>query len=167
MRFLSGVWPSPAEADVSWEGTSNQSPGTELRKVQPSGGSVREPESVVKQGSGHGHEHSCQDRRKVEGQCQEFIRASESCVDSPMSRIGKVTKKEHERVSQRALVVKNASVNAGDVRDSGLIPGLRRFPGEEQGTPLQYSCLGNPHGQRSLVGYSPRGRSESDMTEVA
>ena len=31
--------------------------------------------------------------------------------------------------------------------------------------PLQYSCLENPHGQRSLVGYSPPGRKESDMTE--
>ena len=37
----------------------------------------------------------------------------------------------------------------------------------EEGTvnPLQYSCLENPHGQRSLVGYSPWGRKESDMTE--
>ena len=33
------------------------------------------------------------------------------------------------------------------------------------GNPLQYSCLENPHGQRSLVGYSPWGRKESDMTE--
>ena len=36
MRFLSGVWPSPAEeaeADVTLEGTSKQSPGTELRKI--------------------------------------------------------------------------------------------------------------------------------------
>ena len=31
--------------------------------------------------------------------------------------------------------------------------------------PLQYSCLENPHGQRSLVGYSPWGCKESDMTE--
>ena len=37
----------------------------------------------------------------------------------------------------------------------------------EEGTvnPLQYSCLENPRGQRSLVGYSPWGRKESDMTE--
>ena len=31
---------------------------------------------------------------------------------------------------------------------------------------IQYSCLENPHGQRNLVGYSPWGRKESDMTEV-
>ena len=32
-------------------------------------------------------------------------------------------------------------------------------------TLLQYSCLENPHGQRRLAGYSPRGRKESDTTE--
>ena len=38
-------------------------------------------------------------------------------------------------------VVKNPPDNAGD---EGLIPGLGRFPREENGNPLQYSCLGNP-----------------------
>ena len=33
------------------------------------------------------------------------------------------------------------------------------------GNPLQYSCLENPQGQRSLVGYSPWGHTESDVTE--
>ena len=33
------------------------------------------------------------------------------------------------------------------------------------GNPLQYSCLENPRGQRSLVGCSPWGRRESDTTE--
>ena len=37
--------------------------------------------------------------------------------------------------------------------------------GEGNGNPLQYSCLENPHGQRTLVGYSPWGRKESDMTK--
>ena len=36
----------------------------------------------------------------------------------------------------------------------GSIPGLRRCPGGGHGYPLQDSCLENPHGQRSLVGYS-------------
>ena len=36
---------------------------------------------------------------------------------------------------------------------------------EEKGYPLQYSCLENPHGQRSLAGCSSWGRKESDMTE--
>ena len=38
-------------------------------------------------------------------------------------------------------VVKNLPVNA---RDAGLIPGLRKSPGEENGNPFQYSCLENP-----------------------
>ena len=36
---------------------------------------------------------------------------------------------------------------------------------EGNGTPLQYSCLENPNGWRSLVGYSPWGCEESDATE--
>ena len=38
-------------------------------------------------------------------------------------------------------MVKNLPANAGDV---GLIPGLGRPPGGENGNPLQYPCLGNP-----------------------
>ena len=38
--------------------------------------------------------------------------------------------------------------------------------GEGHGNPLQYSCLENPHGQKSLEGYSPWGRTESDTAEV-
>ena len=53
-------------------------------------------------------------------------------------------------VSQVALVVKNLPANAGDVIDAGSIPGLGRSPGGGHGNPLQYSCLENPHGQRSL-----------------
>ena len=41
-------------------------------------------------------------------------------------------------------MVKKLLANAGDIRDVGLIPGLRRFPGGGHGNPLQYSCLENP-----------------------
>ena len=51
------------------------------------------------------------------------------------------------------------------LRDVGSVPGSGRSPGGGHGNPLQYSCLENPHGQRSLVGYSPEGCKESDMTE--
>ena len=52
--------------------------------------------------------------------------------------------------------------NAGDL---GLIPGSGRAPGEGNGNPLQAVLLpGESHGGRSLVGYSPWGRKESDMT---
>ena len=66
---------------------------------------------------------------------------------------------------QVILVVKNWPANAGDIRDMGSIPGLGRSPGGGHGNPLQYSCLENPHGQRSLAGCGPWGRKESDMTE--
>ena len=61
-------------------------------------------------------------------------------------------------------MVKNPPVNAEDTGDAGSIPGLGRSSGGGNGNPLQYSCLENPHGQRSLVGYSPWGRKESDTT---
>ena len=54
---------------------------------------------------------------------------------------------------------------ACDAGDLGLIPGLGRSPGGRHGNPLQYSCLENPHGQRSLAGYSPCGLKELDTTE--
>ena len=53
---------------------------------------------------------------------------------------------------------KESTCNAGDL-DS--IPGLGRSPGGGHGNPLQYSCLKNPHGQRSLAGHGPRGCKES------
>ena len=52
--------------------------------------------------------------------------------------------------------------SACNVGDPGLIPGSGRSPGEENGYPLQYSCLEN--GQRNLVGYSSWGHKESDRT---
>ena len=74
---------------------------------------------------------------------------------------------ERSRASQVALVVKNPSANAGDVKDSGSIPGLGRSPRGGHGNPFQYSCLENPCGQRSLLRYSPYGRKESDTTEMS
>ena len=41
-------------------------------------------------------------------------------------------------------MVKNMPVNAGDIRDAGLIPGSGRSSGEGHGNPLQYSCLETP-----------------------
>ena len=55
--------------------------------------------------------------------------------------------------------------SACSVGDLGSISGLERSPGEGHGNPLQYSYLENPHGQRSLMGYSPWGHKESNMTE--
>ena len=57
---------------------------------------------------------------------------------------------------------KESACNVGDL---SLIPGSGRPPGGGHGNPLQYSCLENPHGQRSLAGYSLWGCKESDMTK--
>ena len=64
-----------------------------------------------------------------------------------------------------ALVVKNLPANAGGIRNVGSVSRSKRSPGGGHGKPLQYSCLENPHGQRSLAGYSPWGHKESDTTE--
>ena len=49
-----------------------------------------------------------------------------------------------------------------NTEDLDMIPRLGRCPGGRHGQPFQYSCLENPHGQRSLVGYSPCGFKELD-----
>ena len=41
------------------------------------------------------------------------------------------------------VVNKETSAHAGDIRDTGLIPGSERSPGGGHGNPLQYSCLEN------------------------
>ena len=60
------------------------------------------------------------------------------------------------------MVSKESAYKAGDL---GSIPGLGRSPGGGHGNPLQYSCLENSHGQKSLAGYSPWGRKETDTAE--
>ena len=52
---------------------------------------------------------------------------------------------------------KESACKAGDL---GLIPGLGRSPGGGHGNPLEYSCLENPHGQRSLAGCKEWERTE-------
>ena len=59
----------------------------------------------------------------------------------------------------------DGKVSACNVGDLSSIPGFGRSPGGGHGNPLQYSCLENPHGQRSLAGYSPWGLKELDTTE--
>ena len=51
-------------------------------------------------------------------------------------------------------VVKNPPANAGGM---GLIPGSGRSYGEENGNPLQYSCLENPMDRGAWRATSPRG----------
>ena len=62
-------------------------------------------------------------------------------------------------------MVKNLPADAGDTRDMGSIPGLRRFPWRRKWQPTPVFLPGKFHGQRSLMGYSPWGCKESDTTE--
>jgi len=47
---------------------------------------------------------------------------------------------------------KESTCDAGDL---SLVSGLGRSPGGRHGNTFQFSCLENPHGQRSLAGYIP------------
>ena len=69
---------------------------------------------------------------------------------------------ENQRTKRGSSAGKESACNAGDP-DS--IPGSGRSPGGWHGSPLQYSCLENPHGQKSLGSYSPWGHKQSDTTE--
>ena len=65
----------------------------------------------------------------------------------------------NDNLSKVLQLVKNSPVNAGDMGDTGLIPGSGRSPGGGRGNPLVFSP-GGSHGQRSLVGYGSWGRRE-------
>ena len=67
--------------------------------------------------------------------------------------------------SQVALVVKNSPANARD-GSVGSISGLGRSLGGGHGNPLQYFCLENRHGGRSLAGYSASGHKGLDTAEA-
>ena len=60
-------------------------------------------------------------------------------------------------------MVRSPLAKAGDTREAHSIPGSGRFPGEENGNPLQYFLPEKFHGQRNLVGYSIWGHKEQDM----
>ena len=89
--------------------------------------------------------------------------------------VGRLSEKELFRFTEEidtvvlalpvGLCISAGKESACNVGDLGSIPRLGRSPGGGHGNSLQYSCLENPHGQRSLVGYSPWGRKELDVTE--
>ena len=64
-------------------------------------------------------------------------------------------------------VVKNLPANAGNARDTGLTPGLRRSPGVENGNPLQYSCLENSIDRWAWQATGCWVKKGSDMTGAA
>ena len=64
-----------------------------------------------------------------------------------------------------ARAVKTLPANAGDVRDTDLIPGLGRSPGVGNGNPLQCSCLENPR-DRGAWWVTVYGVTQLDTTEA-
>ena len=62
------------------------------------------------------------------------------------------------------LVIRNPPANAGDIRDTGSIPGSGRSPGEGNGNPLEYSCLENPTDRGTW--WATVHQTELDKTEV-
>ena len=65
-----------------------------------------------------------------------------------------------------ALVVQNLSANAGDIKDTGLILGSKRSPGEGNDSPLQYSYCRIPRTEEP-GGLQSRGHKELDTTEAS
>ena len=62
-------------------------------------------------------------------------------------------------------MVTNPPANAGEVGDTGLIPGLGGSPGEGHGNPLQYSCLENPM-EKGAWQATVQGATELDTTKA-
>ena len=67
----------------------------------------------------------------------------------------------HWQICSLPLSHQNLPANVGD---AGLIPGSEISPGEENGNPLQYSCLGNPMDRRTWWATVHRVTKESNMT---
>ena len=63
------------------------------------------------------------------------------------------------------LVVKNLPANVGDIGDAEFDPWVRKIPWRRARQPTPVFLPAESHGQRSLVGYRPWARKESDTTE--
>ena len=70
----------------------------------------------------------------------------------------------HDQGFPGGSVGKEFTFNAGERREAGLIPGSGKSPGEGNGNPLQYSCLGNTM-DKGIWQATVHGIAESDMTE--
>ena len=77
--------------------------------------------------------------------------------------IKKLASKESKKLGYTGSDSKESACNGGAL---GLIPGLGKSPGGGLGNSHQHSCLENPMVRGNLVGYSPWGHTELDMTEV-
>ena len=63
-------------------------------------------------------------------------------------------------------MVKNLLADVGDIKDVRFDPWAGKIPWRRKWQPTPVFLPGESHGQRSLAGYSPQGRTESDTTEA-
>ena len=85
------------------------------------------------------------------------------CCSQYVSKFAKLSSGWNSLVAPLRATCKKAS--ACNVGDLGSIPGSGRFPWRRKWQPTPVFLPGESHGWRSLVGYSPRGRKESDRTD--
>ena len=62
---------------------------------------------------------------------------------------------------------KKSASEAGAAGGPGFTPWVGMIPWKRAWHPLQYAHLENPRGQRSLVGYSPLGRTETQLKRLS
>ena len=89
------------------------------------------------------HSHECKSRSLID-QLKAHQPFEVAKRRSPGEARGIGDKSHIQRGFPGGAVVKNTPTNVGDARDTGSISGSGRSPGEGNGNPLQYSCLGNP-----------------------
>ena len=88
-------------------------------------------------------QNQIQRNREQTGGCQrQVVKVVKKCKLSLIRLINLGDKTYNMGFPGGSLVKKNNP--PANVRDSSSIPGSRRFPGEGNGNPLQYSCLGSP-----------------------
>ena len=90
-----------------------------------------------------------------------WVEARDAANHPAMPRTAPQNKNKSGPIPDGSLV-KNTHAGAGDVSS---IPGSRKIPWRRTGSPLQYSCLGNPMDRGDWRGYSPWGHKDSDTTE--
>ena len=116
--------------------------------------------SCIGEGNGNPLQCSCLENPRDSGAWW----ASVYGVAQGQTRLKRLSSSSSSKYTSRLLGSdgKESVCNAGDL---GSIPGLGRSPGEGRRLPTPSFLHGQFHGQRSLVGYSPWGHKELDMTE--
>ena len=116
--------------------------------------------SVQNAGEGNGNplQYSCPENPRDGGACWAAVYG----VAQSRTRLKRLGSKQEQQGFPSGSDGKESACSVGDL---GSIRGLGRSPGGWHGNPFQCSFLENPHGQRSLLGYSPRGHKESNTIE--